>query len=266
MPPPNLTAALEVSLKKHRAINIDLSNIPDALKKVDKAIREPTVKTSVKVAQTLRPVMKLIPEIMNSFDTYDDICVDILDPTSLHDEEVADRNDMGKDHGGFTDGVRDDPRLDGPIDHEPAQAHGGAEEGDNSAKHDCADPIALDLISANITAEAVIPSAEADKDAQPPLDPNTRFKHDSLTASGTEAHAKAIIHLISLNEAYFFLSTKLLHKLKQFDKAMTETLTKPAASVRAELVRVRWDEVVDQWRAVFVRFWVGAGGDLRDLR
>jgi len=253
MPPNNLSEALEVSLKKHRAINIDLSSIPDSLKKIDKAIRDPTVKTSIKVAQTLRPVMKLITKIMTDLDIYDDMCTDIRGPAPQHDDEVAGKSDKGKGNEGLDDGIRDTLKLDEPADRDSRQANGGAEEDDNSIKRDSAAPTSVADNTAN-------PDAA---DAEPDIDPNitTLFSTPSLTADETDA----VTRLIALNDAYVFLLGNLLHKLKAFDKMMTETLMKPAAAVRHELVRVRWDEVVGEWRSQFMRVWVGAGGDVSEL-
>lgn len=258
MPPSTLTEALEISLRKHRAINTDLSSIPESLKKIDKVIREPTVKTSTKVARILRPVIKQIDKIMIDFDIYDDMCIDILGPTSPHADEAADTTDKDKEEeGGCDEGVGESMKLDAPVDHDSIQANCGAKEIDNSAhsgQRDSVHPTHVDLTTAHTTAAAGEDSA---------IDPSLTTK-PSLTTS--EAETEAITRLITLNDAYNFLQHNLLHKLKAFDKAMTETLTKPAAGVRAELVRVRWDEVVGEWRAGFVRFWVGAGGHVGDLK
>lgn len=217
----DLAFALDSSLKRQALINIDILALPSQLYKISHAIHNPPVQVTTKVANVFRPMTILINKITTDFELYEEMCSDIQRMNTSSPHLIDQRSED------IT--MTDTSNL--PA-HDSFQAEAGAE---------------CDKTEPFLHTEQAVSSTMNDIQDIP------SSSHDPPTPE-----QKAQLTL--LNESYVFLAGTLLAKLKALDKLVQESLTKPPPSVRSELLRTRWDDVVREWRAEWLRVWVGCGG------
>jgi len=254
LPDYDLTEAIKASFKKQAVVNNELAILHESIKKVDQAIRKPAVRTSKAAATMLRSLMRAIVKIMADFDIYDEMCQEAAKFAQEAGDMISAEHEENTD--GHCDGDIDDiSMLDAPVAaHDSPQANSGAEANDSMAIEDV-DPAANNSIAKTTTTIDSIINDGTMPPPSPRLAPKP-FHRDAKATSNAERH------LAALNESYIFLIGNLLHKIRLFDKAMSETLSKGTAATRAEFIRNRWDEVVADLRVAFAEVWVGYGGAL----